>query len=141
MLHLVLDQLDAQAEELRWLRDRVARLEAEVVPEPTDSWKPTVVMGRVWQALDASTVPLTASALSSLVHSEPRDVKEAITRLIAEGFIGETGKRPRTLRIVKPYTELASTPLASRVAALSVRLARHERAHQLWAGAFAESTT
>jgi len=73
---------------------------------PTDSWKPTVIMGKVWQALDDSTAPLTATALSSLVHSDkPRLVKEAITRLIAEGFIAETGKRPKTLRIVKPYTD------------------------------------
>jgi len=73
---------------------------------PTDSWKPTVIMGKVWQALDGSTAPLTATALSSLVHSDkPRLVKEAITRLIAEGFIAETGKRPKTLRIVKPYTD------------------------------------
>lgn len=80
---------------------------------PTDSWKPTVIMGKVWAALDGSTVPLTASALSSLVHSEPRLVKEAITRLIAEGFVAETGKRPKTLRTVKPYTDapqLAAPP-------------------------------
>ena len=78
---------------------------------PTDSWKPTVIMGKVWTALDGSTVPLTASALSTLVHSEPRLVKEAITRLIAEGFVAETGKRPKTLRTVKPYTD-APPPLA-----------------------------
>lgn len=72
---------------------------------PTDAWKPTVIMGKVWAALDSSTVPLTASALSSLVHSEPRLVKEAITRLIAEGFVAETGKRPKTLRTVKTYTD------------------------------------
>lgn len=73
---------------------------------PTDSWKPTVLMGKVWQALDGSTAPLTATALASLVHSDkPRLVKEAITRLISEGFIAETGKRPKTLRIVKPYTD------------------------------------
>lgn len=73
---------------------------------PTDSWKPTVIMGKVWSALDGSTAPLTATALASLVHSDkPRLVKEAITRLIAEGFIAETGKRPKTLRIVKPYTD------------------------------------
>lgn len=78
---------------------------------PTDAWKPTVIMGKVWAALDGSTVPLTASALSTLVHSEPRLVKEAITRLIAEGFVAETGKRPKTLRTVKPYTD-APPPLA-----------------------------
>ncbi len=78
---------------------------------PTDAWKPTVIMGKVWQALDGSTVPLTASALSSLVHSEPRLVKEAITRLISEGFVAETGKRPKTLRTVKPYTD--APPLAA----------------------------
>lgn len=73
---------------------------------PTDSWKPTVIMGKVWAALDGSTAPLTATALATLVHSDkPRLVKEAITRLIAEGFIAETGKRPKTLRIVKPYTD------------------------------------
>lgn len=73
---------------------------------PTDSWKPTVLMGKVWAALDDSTAPLTATALASLVHSDkPRLVKEAITRLISEGFIAETGKRPKTLRTVKTYTD------------------------------------
>lgn len=73
---------------------------------PTDSWKPTVIMGKVWQALDAAATPLTATALATLVHSDkPRLVKEAIARLIAEGFIAETGKRPKTLRVVKPYTD------------------------------------
>lgn len=73
---------------------------------PTDSWKPTVLMGKVWQALHESTAPLTATGLAALVHSDkPRLVKEAIARLTAEGFIAETGKRPKTLRIVKPYTD------------------------------------
>lgn len=72
----------------------------------TDSWKPTVLMGRVWTALDGSSAPLTATGLAALVHSDkPRLVKEAIARLIAEGYIAESGKRPKTLRIVKRYTE------------------------------------
>lgn len=72
----------------------------------TDSWKPTVLMGKVWAALNDSTVPLTATGLSSLVHSEkPRLVKEAIQRLIAEGYIGEArnGARTKHLSIVRPY--------------------------------------
>lgn len=81
---------------------------------PTDSWKPTVIMGKVWQALHDSQAPLTATGLAALVHSDkPRLVKEAIARLIAEGFIAETGKRPKMLRIVKPYTDapqLAAPP-------------------------------
>jgi len=81
---------------------------------PTDSWKPTVIMGKVFAALNASTAPLTATALSSMVHTDkPRLVKEAIARLIAEGFIAETGKRPKTLRVVKPYTESQAAPAAA----------------------------
>lgn len=84
---------------------RVEPHSAEVAA-PSDSWKPTVIMGKVWAALDGSSAPLTATALASMVHSDkPRLVKEAITRLIAEGFIAETGKRPKTLRVVKPYTD------------------------------------
>lgn len=82
------------------------RVEPHENTAPTDSWKPTVIMGKVWQALHEARSPLTASALASLVHTDkPRLVKEAIARLLAEGFIAEQGKRPKTLRIVKPYTD------------------------------------
>lgn len=71
---------------------------------PSDSWKPTVIMGKVWTALNESASPLTATGVAALVHSDkPRLVKEAIARLLAEGFIAETGRRPKTLRVVKPY--------------------------------------
>ena len=106
VLHLVLDRLDAL--EARHGQRYASRTPAAEIAGATDSWKPTVIMGKVWQALEDSTAPLTATALASLVHSDkPRLVKEAITRLIAEGFIAETGKRPKTLRIVKPYTDFS----------------------------------
>lgn len=71
----------------------------------TDSWKPTVLMGKVWAALNDSAVPLTATGVGSLVHSEkPRLVKEAIQRLIAEGYIAEVKSgRTRHLTIIRPY--------------------------------------
>lgn len=73
---------------------------------PTDTWKPTIIMGKVHQALEDASVPMTATGLTALVHSDkPALVKEAIARLIAEGFIGWTGKRPKALRILKPYTD------------------------------------
>lgn len=73
---------------------------------PTDTWKPSILMGKVWHALDASTAPLTATTLAALVHSDkPRMVREAVARLIAEGYIAESGKRPKVLRIVRPYTD------------------------------------
>ena len=106
VLHLVLDRLEAL--EARLEQRDASRTPATEIAAATDSWKPTVIMGKVWQALEDSTAPLTATALASLVHSDkPRLVKEAITRLIAEGFIAETGRRPRTLRTVRRYSGMS----------------------------------
>ena len=76
----------------------------------TDTWKPTILMGKVFAALSESSSPLTATQLSTMVHSEkPRLVKESIARLIQEGYIAETGKRPKVLRVVRPYDGAPST--------------------------------
>ncbi len=81
------------------------------VGAPTDTWKPTVLMGKIAQALAESSTPLTATQLKSLVHSErPQLVREALSRLIAEGFVAETGKSPKKLRLVRPYDGAPSKP-------------------------------
>lgn len=78
---------------------------------PTDSWKPTIIMGRLSKLLGESSAKLTATALASLVHSEkPALVKEAISRLIAEGYVVESGRRTKHLELVRPYTDGSSSP-------------------------------
>lgn len=81
----------------------ILKIEPPAEVAPTDSWKPTVLMGKVWNVINDSTGNLTATAARTLVHSaKPALVKEAIARLLAEGYIAEGGK-PKTLRVVKPY--------------------------------------
>lgn len=73
----------------------------------SDTWKPTVLMGKVWEAVNEAQSPLTATAVKALVHSDkPKLVQEAIARLMAEGYIAEAstpGRRGRHLTIVRPY--------------------------------------
>lgn len=90
----------------------VVRLDPNTVEiSKADPWKPTVLMEKVSRALEDSKVPLTASSLRSLVHSEkPRLVGEAIARLISEGWIVEGTGKPKTLRIVTPYRNDAEAP-------------------------------
>lgn len=74
-----------------------------------DSWKPTVLMRKVWEAVAAAAGAgnaLTPSAVSSLVHaSKPALVREALARLLAEGYLVEEGRRPKVLKPVKAYTD------------------------------------
>lgn len=76
---------------------------------PTDSWKPTNIMGKLSAALESAVVPMNATALTKMVHGKPAIVREALTRLIAEGFIAEGSGRHRALRLVTPYHD-QSTP-------------------------------
>jgi hypothetical protein len=76
---------------------------------PTDPFRPTDTMRRVFEQIEKSPVPLAASSIARLVHGKPKIVAEALERLIVEGFVSATGKN-RTLRVVKPYTEGAAPP-------------------------------
>ena len=76
---------------------------------PTDPFRPTETMRKVYEAVHAAVVPLTATSVAALVHGpKRRTITEAVERLIAEGFLEARG-RGRTLRIVRPFTE-GSTP-------------------------------
>lgn len=80
----------------------------------SDTWKPTGLMEKVSRLLEDSAVPLTASGIKATTHSsKPSLVSEAITRLIAEGYVEETRSKPKTLRSVKPYrgTDREAPPL------------------------------
>lgn len=83
---------------------------------PTDTWKPTILMGKVWHAVNDSAVPLTATAVGALVHSDkPKLVKEAIARLMSEGYLAETKSgRSKVLTVVREYdgavTNIRSAP-------------------------------
>lgn len=81
------------------------RVEPPATTAPTDSWKPTRLMAKVAEVIAEASGALTASAIPALVHAhKPALVREALTRLIAEGYVAETG-RPKRLTVVKPYTE------------------------------------
>lgn len=77
-----------------------------------DAWKPTVLMRKVSEELFSSSVPLTASALRNLVHSDkPKLVTEAISRLIVEGYVLEKKRGRSTILVpVKPYDDGQSPP-------------------------------
>lgn len=70
---------------------------------PTDSYKPTNVMAQVWHEIDTAGAPLTAKALQALVHAKPRTIAEALARLLSEGYVAESTKRPKTLRTLRTY--------------------------------------
>lgn len=69
----------------------------------TDRHKPTNVMAQVCHEIEQAAVPPTAKALEALVHARPVIVREALARLIAEGFVAEGTRRPKTLRVVRTY--------------------------------------
>lgn len=71
---------------------------------PQDTFKPTILMGKVAEELATATVPLTATALANIVRSaKPKMVREAIARLIAEGYVEQAPGKTKTLTLVKPY--------------------------------------
>lgn len=74
-----------------------------------DPWRPTMVMGQLAKAIADSAVQLTATGLCALFPSyQKKVVNQALTRLVAEGFVAESrgGRgRTRTLRLVQPFTE------------------------------------
>lgn len=78
---------------------------------PSDTWKPTALMEKASRALEESTVPITASTLRTLVHSEkPKLVQQAIARLISEGWIVEATGKPKTLRVERPFRQEETPP-------------------------------
>lgn len=69
----------------------------------TDTWRPTMLMEKVSRAVEESVTPMPATTVRALVHTEnPKLLKEALARLLAEGFLVEQG-RPKTLRSVRPF--------------------------------------
>lgn len=76
-----------------------------------DTWKPTVLMEKASTELE-SAGPLTRKSLEAMIHSDkPKLVKEAIARLIAEGFVAEKRQgRTWILSSVKPFKMGESPP-------------------------------
>lgn len=93
----------------------VIRLEAYVAEEHRgDAWRPTRIMARVMEMIEASEIPLTATTVKSLLGThKPGLVVQAIHRLIAEGYLEQTseGKRRNVLRVLRPY-EIENEPTA-----------------------------
>lgn len=80
------------------------RFDPHVVDQaPSDTFKPTIIMGTMFRTLSEAPVPLTATGLLNLTGSKPSLKKEALQRLLMEGYIAENSGRPKTLRIAKPW--------------------------------------
>lgn len=87
-----------------------ARVVVKVEPDnaakrTSDPFRPTSLMARVSRELEEAKTPLTARAVRTLIHSDkPKFVSEAISRLIAEGYV-RTAKQGSTeiLILVKPF--------------------------------------
>lgn len=70
----------------------------------TDRHKPTMVMAQIAHEIETATVRLTSTALRALIpQPHDRTFSEALARLISEGFVTESTRRPKTLRLVRPY--------------------------------------
>jgi hypothetical protein len=77
---------------------------------PTDPFRPTETMQKVYNEVQNAVVPLTATSVAGLIHGpKARTIREAVERLISEGFLAAQG-RSRTLRIVRPFGEGSARP-------------------------------
>lgn len=87
-----------------------------------DTWKPTVLMRMVSDELEQSAEPLTRRSLEALVKSDkPKLVREAITRLVTEGWAQERQRgRQRVIHLVKPYRDGANRPTKDEQSQLDV---------------------
>lgn len=92
------------------------RVVLEVLPEqaPTstaDAWKPTILMAKVSEELERSTVPLTARAVVELVGGKKDLVRQAIGRLVSEGWVRRVRNGSiEELRLVTPYNSEGPAP-------------------------------
>ena len=81
---------------------------------PSDSWRPTVLMGKIAKEISDSYHPLTAQQVKTLVSGKKRHLETALQRLMAEGYVAENpGKAPKTLRLEKPFSDVESDGDAS----------------------------
>jgi len=73
------------------------------------AWSPTVLMGRVSQALSASSEPLTYTQLKVRVGGKATYVRQAVDQLIELGHVAvERGGTSHLHRLVRPYPPLES---------------------------------
>ena len=71
-----------------------------------DAWKPTHLMARVSTVVAESDIPLTATAIVTMLPNSKRSlVQQAITRLENEGYIAKGGTRTKTFTSLRPYTD------------------------------------
>ena len=82
------------------------RLEAHA-DTVADPFKPTRIMGIVSAELERLSTPVSATVLANMVPShKPKLVRQAIARLIVEGYVAEIRQgRTTLLRLVRPYGE------------------------------------
>jgi hypothetical protein len=84
----------------------VIELERPPDHKPGDAWAPTHIMERVSEIVEASSVPLTATGVIAALPRSPKElVRQAIARLVADGYLSQTGTRTKTLAFVKGYTD------------------------------------
>lgn len=82
------------------------RLEAHA-DTVADPFKPTRIMAIVSTELERLSTPVSATVLANMVPShKPKLVRQAIARLIVEGYVAEIRQgRTTLLRLVRPYGE------------------------------------
>jgi AAA domain len=94
---------------LQWYGDLVLESHdrdfAEVSVEPPherdESFRPTLLMTKIAEALGSAAQPMSQRQLLALVRGKDATKRDAFALLVAEGYI--SGKTPHTL--VKPYAE------------------------------------
>lgn len=83
----------------------VISVDPQNLEQDRDDFKPTHLMGQIFQEVSSSAHPLTRSAVLMLIHSNKTARKqEALARLISEGYLAETTTRPKVLTVLRPYT-------------------------------------
>jgi hypothetical protein len=89
----------------------VAKLEETA--STAEPWRPTLLMAKVSAELERAVTPLTAKALGDLVHGKKELVREAIARLVAEGWVRKYRiASTEFLRLERPFREGEDPPPA-----------------------------
>ena len=76
-----------------------------------DTWRPTVLMEKVSRYLESQSKPVSRNSVESDVKGKRDYVREAVTVLVAEGYVTESvgPRNARLLASVRPFRDLAPT--------------------------------
>lgn len=93
------------------LESNMNGIRAEINPpnlDPTEPWRPTVMMGRISRLLQAG--PMSVRGIREAIDGRAETVREALQRLVDDGYVAQSpGARGSVMnRNIKPFDESVS---------------------------------